>query len=60
VLIVIKFPAVPFTVKVVTVVLISLASNVIECGGVSHLKSLKVFEHLILKAPVPSPVNHKL
>ena len=48
---VIKLPAVPLTVNVVTVI-VELAWNLMECGGVSHLKSAKVAE-----PPPPSKSN---
>lgn len=57
--IVIRLPAVPVTVKVVTVVEVPAVKFTV-CGGVSTLKSLKVFEPTKLNGHVPAPVHHIL
>ncbi len=57
--IVIRFPAVPETVKVVTVVVVQ-AVKFIVCGGVSTLKSLNVFDPTKLKGHVPAHVHQIL
>lgn len=55
----IRFPAVPFTVKVVNVVVVP-AVNFRVCGGVSTFKSLKVLDPTILNSQVPDHVNQIL
>lgn len=59
--IVIRFPAVPFTVKVVTVCVVP-AVNRIECAAVPvSLKSANVLDHDIVIDPVDAPLsNHTL
>ncbi len=57
--IVMRLPAVPVTVKVVTVVVVP-AVKFIVCGGVSTLKSLNVLDPVKLKGHVPAHVNQTL
>jgi hypothetical protein len=56
---VIRFPAVPETVNVATVVVVP-AVKLTVCGGVSTLRSLNVLEPTKLSDPVPDQVNHTL